>query len=176
MFGRSPPPDIQKPNETPSAPTPASGFFPAGGKPGPQPTAEPLPRTTPPAGQSRGGPVSVIGQDLHIAGDKIIIVCQSRLQVDGQIRGDLSGREIVIGETGNVAGSVSAETVEVRGRVEGAIRGMSVSLLHTSRVNGDILHKSLAISEGAQFDGRVRRAKDDSELQPNLDTTVKPAT
>ena len=30
----------------------------------------------------------------------------------------------------------------------------------------------MAISEGAQFDGRVRRAKDANELKPNLDVNT----
>lgn len=110
----------------------------------------------------------MIGKDLHIAGEKIIIVCQSRLQVDGEIVGDLAGREVVIGETASVTGSVSAQSIEVRGKVNGGIRGTSVSLKPTARVEGDIVHQTLIIAEGAQFDGRVRRAKDDSEVQPTL--------
>ncbi len=112
---------------------------------------------------------SVIGKDLRIAGDKIIIVCQSRLQVDGEIVGDLAGREVVIGETASVTGSVSAESIEVRGRVDGAIKGQSVALLPSAKVEGDILHQVLTIAEGAQFDGRVKRAKDVSEVSPVLE-------
>ena len=44
------------------------------------------------------------------------------------------------------------------------------SALHESaKVDGDIMHQSLSISEGAEFDGRVQRAKDPSELMPVLD-------
>jgi cytoskeletal protein CcmA (bactofilin family) len=112
---------------------------------------------------------SVIGRDLVIMGQQIVIVTQGILQVDGEVRGDLRGKEVIIGEHGRVTGTVAAESVQVRGTVNGAIRGLSVTLLPTARVEGDIHHQTLAITEGATFDGRVRRPKDTSELQPILD-------
>ncbi|MGE0856449.1 MAG: polymer-forming cytoskeletal protein, partial [Hyphomicrobiaceae bacterium] len=158
MFGRSSTNDSPKPAEPEraapaAAPMASTGFIPptSGGAPAMMGGNPPPQRPTPVATPSRSSPPagsSIIGPDLHIAGDKIIITCESRLQVDGQIRGDLSGREIVIGETGSVTGTVSADTIEVRGRVEGAIRGASVSLLPTSRVDGDVVHKTLTIAEG----------------------------
>ena len=112
---------------------------------------------------------SVIGRDLVIMGQQIVIVTQGILQVDGEVRGDLMGKEVIIGEHGRVTGTVAAETVQVRGTVTGAIRGLTVTLLPSAKVEGEIHHQSLAITEGATFDGRVRRPKDASELQPILD-------
>ena len=103
-----------------------------------------------------------------IGGEKIIIVCESRLQVDGEIVGDLAGREVIIGETASVTGSVAADTIEVHGKVNGAIRGAKVALKPSAKVDGDIVHQVLTIAEGAHFDGRVRRAKDDDEIRPQL--------
>jgi cytoskeletal protein CcmA (bactofilin family) len=120
---------------------------------------------------------SVIGTDLTILGEKITIVSQNRVQIDGDVRGDIAGKQVIIGEEGSVVGTVSAEQIEVRGGVRGAIRAGAVSLHPTAVVEGDITHQTLAISEGAQFDGRVRRAKDPSDVKPNLDvnTYVGPA-
>lgn len=115
---------------------------------------------------------SVIGTDLTILGDKITIISQNKLQIDGDIRGDVNGRQVVIGEEGSVIGTVSAETIEVRGGVRGAIRASNVLLHPTAQVDGEITHQTLAISEGAQFDGRVRRAKDANELKPILDAAA----
>jgi cytoskeletal protein CcmA (bactofilin family) len=47
-----------------------------------------------------------------------------------------------------------------------------VTLHPTAQVDGDIYHQTLSISEGAIFDGRVRRPKDPSELQPILDPAL----
>lgn len=117
---------------------------------------------------------SMIGTDLTILGEKITIISQNRLQIDGDIRGDVNGKQIVIGEDGSVIGTVCAEQIEVRGGVRGAIKAQNVMLHPTSVVEGDIFHQTLSISEGAQFDGRVRRARDPSEIKPNLDPNSYP--
>ncbi len=118
---------------------------------------------------------SVIGTDLTILGDKITIISQNKLQIDGDVRGDVTGKQVIIGEEGSVIGTVCAEQIEVRGGVRGAIKAQTVMLHPTSVVEGDIFHQTLSISEGAQFDGRVRRAKDAAEISPNLDVNSYPA-
>jgi Integral membrane protein CcmA involved in cell shape determination len=115
---------------------------------------------------------SVIGTDLTILGDKITIISQNRVQIDGDVRGDVNGKQVIIGDDGSVVGTVCAESIEVRGGIRGAIKAQSVTLHPTAVVEGDITHQTLAISEGAQFDGRVRRAKDATELKPNLDVNT----
>jgi len=119
---------------------------------------------------------SVIGTDLTILGEKITIISQNKLQIDGDVRGDVNGKQVIIGEEGSVIGTVSAESIEVKGGIRGAIRAASVMLHPTAEVEGDIFHQTLAISEGAQFDGRVRRAKDANELKPNLDVNSFPSS
>ena len=52
--------------------------------------------------------VSVIGTDLTILGDKITIISQNKLQVDGQVRGDVHGKEILVSRGGSVTGKVWA--------------------------------------------------------------------
>src|SRR5690606_33992291 len=114
---------------------------------------------------------SVIGTDLTILGEKITIISQNKLQIDGDVRGDVNGKEVVIGEDGSVIGTVCAEVIEVRGGVRGAIKAKNVMLQPTSEVEGDIFPQTLSISEGAQFDGRVRRATDAAEIAPNREVT-----
>jgi cytoskeletal protein CcmA (bactofilin family) len=118
-----------------------------------------------------GNGMSVIGTDLTIMGEKITIISQNKLTIDGDVHGDIHGRQVVIGEEGSVVGTVNAEAIEVRGGIKGAIRAATVTLHPTAQVEGDITHQTLAISEGAQFDGRVRRAKDPGDLKPNLDVS-----
>ena len=115
---------------------------------------------------------SVIGTDLAIVGERITIISQHALQIDGDIRADINGRSVVIGEEGSVVGTISAETVEVRGGVRGAIRGRSVTLRSSAQVEGEITHETLTIAEGANFDGRVRRAKSPQELTVELDASA----
>jgi cytoskeletal protein CcmA (bactofilin family) len=151
VFGRSSPPEA-KPFEPAK---PASPGFPP-----------PISGTMAPAPAAAAA--STLGSDLAIVGQQVTIISQSRLVIDGQVRGDVNGREIVVGENGRVAGTIVAQSVEVRGTVTGAIKGSTVTLMPTARVDGDITKMSLIISEGAHLDGNVRRAKDQSEVTPNL--------
>ena len=113
--------------------------------------------------------ISVIGNDLTILGEKITIISQNKLQVDGHVQGDVHGKQVVISKDGSVTGKVCAERIDVRGGVRGSIRALTVTLHESAQVEGEIMHQTLSISEGAAFDGRVRRTKDPSELMPILD-------
>jgi cytoskeletal protein CcmA (bactofilin family) len=119
--------------------------------------------------RSEGGSKSVIGNDLKIIGQGLKIISQGTLQVDGEIEGDVGGAEVIVGQSGKVTGTVAAERVIVRGAISGVIRGMSVMMQSTAQVEGDVHHISLAIEQGAEFDGRCRRPADPSELRVDLD-------
>lgn len=141
------------------------------------PPASPPPVAQPAASPAPTAGTSVIGEDLCIVGQQITVITQSRLRVDGTIHGDINGREVIVGPRGRVEGTVTADQIQVEGSINGALRGSSVTLLPNARVEGDIYHQKLAISEGAEFDGRVRRPQDPAEVTPNLDPeSVKQGT
>ena len=112
---------------------------------------------------------SVIGNDLIILGERVTIISQNKFQIDGHVHGDVHGKQVMISKDGSVTGKVCAERIEVRGGVTGSIRALAVALHESAKVDGDIVHQTLSISEGAEFNGRVQRAKDASELMPILD-------
>jgi cytoskeletal protein CcmA (bactofilin family) len=134
---------------------------------GPQPLG---PRTTTPTSTNSvinspsTGEKSVIGNDLKIIGQGLRIISRGVLQVDGEIEGDVMAVEVVVGEKGKVSGMVAGQQVVVRGTVSGVICGKTVALQASSRVEGDIHHMSLAVEQGAQFDGRSRRARGEADL------------
>lgn len=161
MFGRGSSPDNKLP-DPPRPGSPMQSFAPMA----------PAQSAPSPFGTASEMTASVIGTDLTILGEKITIISKHQLQIDGDVRGDVNGRKVTIGPEGSVVGTVAAESVEVRGGVRGAIRGQNVVLHPTAKVEGDITHGTLAISEGAEFDGRVRRAKDPAEVMPQLDPST----
>ena len=135
-------------------------------------SAQATPPTKPesrPADAAAKTGISVIGNDLTILGEKITIISQNKLQVDGHVHGDVHGKQVVISKNGSVTGRVCAEKIEVRGGVKGSIRALTVALHESAKVDGDIMHQSLSISEGAEFDGRVQRTQDKNDLIPVLD-------
>jgi cytoskeletal protein CcmA (bactofilin family) len=75
-------------------------------------------------------------------------------------------RELTIGEAGGVEGAIEAESVEIRGRVLGAVTAKSVRLYATARVEGDITHAQLAIEPGAHFEGRSLRFETPATAEP----------
>ena len=97
---------------------------------------------------------SIISADLRITGD---LVCSGDVQVDGWVEGDIQSRNIVVGEGATVHGALQAETVRICGLVKGQVKADSVVLEKTARVTGDVLHKSLAIEQGASLEGMCKR-------------------
>jgi cytoskeletal protein CcmA (bactofilin family) len=112
---------------------------------------------------------SVIGNDLKIMGQGLKIIGRGVLQVDGEIEGDVQGAEVIVGEKGKVTGMVAAQNVIVRGKVSGVVCGKTVALQASSHVEGDVHHMSLAIEQGAMFEGRSRRAANEAALNSVVD-------
>ena len=88
------------------------------------------------------------------------ISSQGELDINGLIEGDVRASALTIGETGGVKGEVVAETVVIKGTVEGTIRSRKVQLCSGAKVQGDIYHASLAIEPNAVFEGAVKHSQD----------------
>jgi cytoskeletal protein CcmA (bactofilin family) len=122
-------------------------------------TASPLgarPAAAPFRSGAHGAP-SVIGQDLLISGN---LVSKGEVQIEGEVQGDIHGTHIVIGEKARITGGIIAEECVIRGHVLGTVRGKRVLLQTQSHVEGDIYHQTLAIEQGAFFEGKSRRTDD----------------
>ena len=102
-------------------------------------------------------PASVISQDLHVIGN---VKTTGDIQVEGTVEGDIRAHLLTIGESSTINGEVIADDVVINGRVIGRVRGLKVRLTATARVEGDIIHKTIAIESGAHFEGSVQRQED----------------
>lgn len=100
---------------------------------------------------------SVIGADLVIHGN---LTSKGEVQIEGEVQGDIYGTHIVIGERARVTGGVIAEECVIRGHLLGTVRGRRVLLQSSSHVEGDIYHQTMAIEQGAFFEGKSRRTDD----------------
>lgn len=105
------------------------------------------------APQSRAKPAvaSLIAEGVTLRGD---LVTEGDLHLDGGVEGDVSVGRLTLGESGWIQGVVTAEAVEIRGRVTGTISARQVRLCATAHVDGDIRHSELAVDAGAHFEGR----------------------
>lgn len=100
---------------------------------------------------------SLLSSDLKIVGN---LRTSGDIQIEGQVEGDIHAHLLTVGEGATVNGEVVADDVIVNGRVIGRVRGLKVRLTSTARVEGDIIHKTIAIESGAHFEGSVQRQDD----------------
>ena len=116
------------------------------------------PATAAPSSSPKPKPApSILSSDLTIKGN---ITTTGDVQVEGTIEGDIRAHLLTVGEGATVKGEVIADDVVVNGRVVGRLRGLKVRLTATARVEGDIIHKTIAIESGAHFEGTVQRQDD----------------
>jgi cytoskeletal protein CcmA (bactofilin family) len=121
-------------------------------------------------GHNSIGEESLIGSDLSIEGQTITIRCKGMLRVNGNIQADVHSRQLEVGREAIITGTITAESVEINGRVNGAILSNKVVLHSTAEVEGDIAAQFLAIDQGASFDGRSRKVRDPNEIVPQTET------
>ncbi|MEM9707557.1 MAG: polymer-forming cytoskeletal protein [Pseudomonadota bacterium] len=102
-------------------------------------------------------PASVLSADLTISGN---IKTSGDVNIEGNVEGDIRAHLLTVGEGAIVKGECIADDVVVNGRIIGKVRGLKVRLTSTARVEGDIIHKTIAIESGAHFEGSVQRQED----------------
>ena len=115
---------------------------------------------------------SVLSSDLTVKGN---IQTQGDIQVEGTIEGDIHAHLLTVGETATIRGELVADDIVVNGHVIGRVRGLKVRLTSTAKVEGDIIHKTIAIESGAHFEGSVQR-QDDPLSQGGTKKLAPPAT
>ena len=61
---------------------------------------------------------TVLASDIRLSGD---LSSSGTVEILGQVNGEISAQTLIVGAEGQVKGSVRAETVEVRGHLEGKV-------------------------------------------------------
>ncbi|MEM9716572.1 MAG: polymer-forming cytoskeletal protein [Pseudomonadota bacterium] len=124
----------------------------------PKPTAPAASTTPSPAETTKAKPpASILSADLMVKGN---LKTTGDVQILGTVEGDVRAHLLTIGEGSVVKGEVVADDVVVNGKVIGRVRGLKVRLTSTAVVEGDIIHKTIAIESGAHFEGSVQRQED----------------
>ncbi|WP_127900802.1 bactofilin family protein [Solirhodobacter olei] len=116
----------------------------------------PMGELTPTTPKAKPAP-SVLSSDLTITGN---IKTTGDIQIEGVVEGDIRAHLLTVGEGATIRGEIVADDIVVNGRVVGRVRGLKVRLTSTARVEGDIIHKTIAIESGAHFEGSVQRQDD----------------
>ena len=99
-----------------------------------------------------GSTFSVLGADLAIRGD---LTATADLHVDGKVEGDITCASLVQGQSGVIAGAITAESARLAGTVKGSINAATLVVLKTARIEGDVSYDTLTIEQGARVDGKL---------------------
>ena len=102
--------------------------------------------------KERGGVPSIISENCECKGN---IKTEGEIQVDGILRGNLSAKQVVIGETGKVKGNVTASFLRVCGKIEGDVKSQTIEMTENSSVKGNIYKKTISIEHGATIVGNI---------------------
>lgn len=102
---------------------------------------------------------NVIAAGTIIKGD---ITTDGDFRIDGKIEGTIASKgRIIVGNSGNITGTVKAENIDVMGYIEGTIIvNDTLSLKSTAKVKGDIRTSILDIEQRAEFNGTCSMGKE----------------
>ena len=115
---------------------------------------------------------SLLGKEIKIIGK---IFSKGALQLDGDLEGDITASKLVIEKSAKVVGSVTSDDLVIKGRIIGPVFGKKVRFGSSARVEGDTFHETIAIEDGAYYEGSIKRHVGNIEA-PNKflkDTLVK---
>ena len=108
---------------------------------------------------------SLLGKDIKVVGK---ISSKGALQLDGVLEGEIKASKLVIEKSAKVVGSVTSEDLVIKGRIIGPVFGKKVRFGSSARVEGDTFHETIAIEDGAYYEGSIRRYTGDSDKSKNL--------
>lgn len=120
------------------------------------PTAAPTAPTARSSGPGSNTGRSVLGADLRITGE---ITTTGSVEILGEIDGNITAHGLIIGQEGQVKGSIRASSVEVKGQLEGTVACESFTLRSSAKVKADVTTGGIVIESGAVMDGRFLRPK-----------------
>jgi cytoskeletal protein CcmA (bactofilin family) len=109
--------------------------------------------------------VSASETTIIASGAKIdgVFTCQSRLHIDGEVKGQINSKSIVtIGKNGKINGQVIANRLIVNGLFEGDANCDGVEVLEGGTFLGKVLSKELMIEAKAHFEGESKIKRDDN--------------
>ena len=102
---------------------------------------------------------SLLGKEIKIIGK---ISSKGALQLDGVLEGEITASKLVIEKSAKVIGSVTSEDLVIKGRIIGPVFGKKVRFGSSARVEGDTFHETIAIEDGAYYEGSIKRYTSDA--------------
>ena len=143
----------------------------------PEKSAHPEQSAKPHPGTAQAAPPSPAAAHLD-RGTKISgkLHFEGPARIDGNIDGEIEGKEITIGESAVVTAQIRADSIVVCGKVKGEITATQrIEIRPTAKIIGNITAPKLIVQEGAIFQGQCSMAHEsegDHKSAPHRNSAV----
>lgn len=98
----------------------------------------------------------VIGNDVAIKG---VLVVPNRAVINGSIEGEITARELVVGQTGKIIGHARTERADIHGEIHDTlVVSQSLVLRATGKIVGVLHYAELEIERGGLVEGQMTQA------------------
>ena len=114
-------------------------------------TADPTSAPASPGATRTSNAKSVLAQDLRITGE---ITSSGTIEILGEVDGTIHARGLTVGPEGRVSGTVAAEVVEIKGKLDGKVASQSFTLRAAAEVVAEVTYTTLVIESGASIEGK----------------------
>jgi cytoskeletal protein CcmA (bactofilin family) len=95
----------------------------------------------------------VIGNDVSIKG---VLIVPNRAVVNGHVDGEITAKELVVGQTGRIVGHAMTERADIHGEVnQTLVANQSLILRSTGKVVGVVHYSELEIEKGGLVEGKM---------------------
>ena len=112
-----------------------------------------------------GAPVpSIVSETTAVKGD---FKSDGIIHVDGQVEGDVTCDELIIGLKGSVSGSVNVKNLQLYGVLRGKAFVDNLFVAKSAKLIGDATHNTIAIEPGAYIDGLCLRKDSTLSVKSN---------
>ena len=100
-----------------------------------------------------------VGQGVSVKGSFTV---PSRAVINGEVDGEITAKDLLVGGSGKINGKVTAETVDVHGEINDTLTASKALIVRASgRAKGSIQYAELQIEKGAQLRGTLTMTSDD---------------
>jgi len=112
-------------------------------------------------------PETIISEETIL--ESSLLKSKSTVQVSGKFIGDIQVESsLVVSQSGEVTGNVTASFVLVAGVINGNVdASKQIHITKTGRVLGDIICQSIVIDEGGSIEGKCKMKETVSNIKDN---------
>jgi len=105
-----------------------------------------------------------IGNDVSIKG---VLVVPNRAIVNGHIDGEITAKELVVGQTGRIVGNAKTDRADIHGEVnQTLVVNQSLILRSTGKVVGVVHYSELEIEKGGLVEGKMTQQANTEKSAP----------